>query len=388
MRILFVVSVPSLQGSNISLLNLITALRKDGHECGLLASRNGYLIDKLEAIGVKCGIIRYRASLYPTTATLRDKLLYIPLLCLLSENIINYGKVKQFIKKFAPDIIHTNVSTIDIGYKAAKELNIPHIWHIREYMDLDFNVHPFPTMISRKKELSDSYTISITKDIRSHFNLEENPKAHVIYNGILKATDLYYQNSKEKYFLYAAFLQPCKGIYDLLKAYASHVHQRPETPYRLKLMGGYTPDVYNNIINFIKEKGIDERVDIMGKVEPRVVNEHLKCASVTFIPSLSEGFGRTMAEAMFNGCLVAGRNTGGTKEQFDNGLSLAGREIGIRFNTVEEMTAIMNHIYEEGISKYEDMTLSSQKVVSQLYTIESNHTQILNLYKTVLDERS
>ena len=42
-------------------------------------------------------------------------------------------------------------------------------------------------------------------------------------------------------------------------------------------------------------------------------------ALALFVPSSFEGFGFITVEAMFCGCLVIGRNTGGTKEQFDNG---------------------------------------------------------------------
>ena len=388
MKLLFIVSVPSQEGSNLSLLNLITALRNEGHECGLLASRDGFLIDKLSSLGVKCGVIRYRAALYPLSRTVKDILYYIPSLLLLLENIINYKQVRHFVEDFSPDIIHTNVSTINVGYKVAKELKIPHVWHIREYMDLDFNIHPFPTMESRKKQLADSYTISITKDIRRHFGLERNDKANVIYNGIMKSSEVHFDGNKQPVFLYAAFLQQCKGVYDLLNAFANHIIQRPNSPYKLRLLGGYTPDVYEKVIRFIKENGIDNKVEVMGKVSPETVCRNLRTASVTFIPSFSEGFGRTTAEAMFNGCLVAGRNTGGTKEQFDNGISATGCEIGLRFDTVGDMTSIMNEISDRGTSGYNKMIMSSQKVVADLYSIETNVEQTLKLYKKILDERS
>lgn len=46
----------------------------------------------------------------------------------------------------------------------------------------------------------------------------------------------------------------------------------------------------------------------------------MKDAMALIVPSYWEGFGFITTEAMFNGCLVIGRNTSGTKEQFDNGL--------------------------------------------------------------------
>jgi len=37
-------------------------------------------------------------------------------------------------------------------------------------------------------------------------------------------------------------------------------------------------------------------------------------ATALIVPSHFEGFGRITAEAMFNGCLVAGYNSAGTRE--------------------------------------------------------------------------
>ena len=43
-----------------------------------------------------------------------------------------------------PDIIHTNTGVIHEGLKVAKRLKIPHVWHLREYQDKDFNWEAFP----------------------------------------------------------------------------------------------------------------------------------------------------------------------------------------------------------------------------------------------------
>ena len=81
--------------------------------------------------------------------------------------------LEDVIKKFNPDIIHTNVSPITIGYRVAKELKIPHVWHIREYLDKDFKIKPFPSMNSLKNKLKNSYSIAITKDVKNHFALDD-----------------------------------------------------------------------------------------------------------------------------------------------------------------------------------------------------------------------
>ena len=47
------------------------------------------------------------------------------------------NKIKKELKKFKPDIVHNNTSWGYIGAKAAFELNIPVVWHIREFLEED-----------------------------------------------------------------------------------------------------------------------------------------------------------------------------------------------------------------------------------------------------------
>ncbi len=98
----------------------------------------------------------------------------------------------------------------------------------------------------------------------------------------------------------------------------------------------------------------------------------MKTAKALIVPSFHEGFGRITAEAMFNGCLVIGRNTAGTKEQFDNGLRIAGREIGVRFTDVNSLADAIGYVSKLSDCEYSEMALMAQNVVQQLYSIEKN----------------
>ena len=71
----------------------------------------------------------------------------------------NYAKheLSLIVNKFKPDIIHTNIGPISIGYEVARQKNIPHIWHLREYQKLDFNINYFPTFNCFKRKLKLSF---------------------------------------------------------------------------------------------------------------------------------------------------------------------------------------------------------------------------------------
>lgn len=380
MRVVFLITVTALEGSTYSLFQLIRGLKHEGVECKVIATRKGYYCDVMDKEGIPYEIIRYRNSNYPSFRTCRDMLYYVPLLALLAENYINYSKVKRAIKEFRPDIIHTNVSPITIGYRVAKELNIPHVWHVREYVDKDFKIKPFPSFSSLRKKLQDSYTITITKDVKKHFNLGN--KCRAIYDGVYYENEYRFVASKKPYFLFVGFLMECKGVFDLLASYVEYC-KLVDAPFELYLVGGYTSETYDRMISILLGSKAQSFVKIIGKQDIETVKNYMQEATCMFVPSHFEGFGRITAEAMFNGCLVAGRDTGGTKEQFDNGLNETGKEIALRFTDNEQMTRIMYNLTLQKIEQYYPMIERAQNVVRKLYSIESNVHSVLRFYSEI-----
>ena len=107
-------------------------------------------------------------------------------------------------------------------------------------------------------------------------------------------------------------------------------------------------------------------------------------ATALLVPSYYEGFGFITVEAMLNKTLVLGRNVAGTKEQFDNGLYITGKEIGIRFNSTKELSEVILQVCTNNPSIFRNMVESAYKVVMDNYTIEKNTEQIYHVYNQVL----
>jgi len=91
-----------------------------------------------------------------------------------------------------------------------------------------------------------------------------------------------------------------------------------------------------------------------------------------------------MPEAMFNRCLVIAHDTAGSKEQLDNGVQLTGREIALRFRTVDQLARHLLDVSSSMPDTYEEMTERSFLVVNQLYTTESTSNQVFQFYSEIL----
>jgi hypothetical protein len=81
-----------------------------------------------------------------------------------------------------------------------------------------------------------------------------------------------------------------------------------------------------------------------------------------------------------------GRNSMGTKEQFDNGLTFIGREIGIRYSSQSELADLMSEVIRKGIDAYREMICDAQETVFNLYTIERCYDSLLNFFYKIENE--
>ena len=77
--------------------------------------------------------------------------------------------------------------------------------------------------------------------------------------------------------------------------------------------------------------------------------------------------------------MVIGRNTGGTKEQFDNGIDLIGKEIGLRFTTIQELSNLLKDVATSD-NKYSELVTRAHDVVMSLYRTDININNILRFY--------
>lgn len=385
-RVIYVLSSTSIHGgASKSFMVMLDRLRMLGVEAFVVLPNTEGLYQELKAQSVSVRAYTYRMAVYPPCNDVQDLLLWLPRLC--GRLIVNHQatrQVEQLCKQIHPDIIHTNVSVIDIGYRAAQHLRIPHVWHIREYGDLDFHLYHYPTHAYQLRRYVHSYTICITRDIQSHCGLEYNPMSRVIYNGILPHTPILQNVRTEPFFLFAGHIEPAKGVYELLRAYVTYTKQTQHI-LPLYIAGAVCHNDYmTQLQNLVKEQHIEKHVCFLG--ERKNINDWEQRATAIIIPSINEGFGRVMPEAMYNKTLVIAHNTAGTKEQLDNGLRLTGYEIALRYNTEEELTQHLVAVSAVSIEQYTSIIERAYTTVSHFYTAEQNARQIMHFYRDILQQ--
>lgn len=387
MKVIYVLSsTVTTGGASKSFLVMINSLMARGvHPTVVLPDRDG-LYQILSETGVNTVVLNYRPCTFPNGMnSLRDYIIYIPRLVVrLYLNRRASIQLTRILKTLHPDIIHTNVSVINIGYNAAKAIHIPHIYHIREYGDKDFNLRYIPShrRLERELDQAGSYSICITRDIQRHHYQEGKQTSRVIYNGIKDKQNTMPTQHGKNYFLFAGRIEPAKGLELLIEAYTVYARQATQV-IPLFIAGGSPIQEYTESMKeMARDNGVDNHISWLG--ERNDINSLMNGAVATIISSRFEGFGRVMPEAMFNGCLVIGHNTGGTKEQMDNGVSLTGGEIALRFNTVDELATHMLSISNYPTNHFDAYRDRAFRTVNTLYTTEANANGVYNMYKEIL----
>ncbi len=276
---------------------------------------------------------------------------------------------------YSPDIIHTNTGILHVGYRVAKFFNIPHVWHIREFQDLDFKMNPLPSFADFCSCLRDSYVIAITRCILSHFRLVEDKKHVVIFNGIYRVSDLVNKTNDSRYFLCASRLSPEKGLEDVIDAFSKFC----ALGYDFKLIiAGAGDEKYVESLRLRVQRLSCSSIFFVGF--QKSIKEYITKATALIVGSYYEGFGRMSAEAAFSRTIVIGRNSGGTKEI----LGLTG---GFRFNTVDELVNVMVAVSRLNKREYENVVLPAQMAAVDLFSNERNVRSVLALYLKIINNK-
>lgn len=384
MKILFLLhsAVPT-DGSSIAIASIIKQLLLDGHEIRVVSGLDGNLLRKFEKLGIKTYVFEYYVAMNPSVTTIRSCITFpYHLADRIYKNYLAEKCILEVVRDFNPDIIHSNVGVIRVGFYVSKKLRIPHVWHVRE-TSKGLGFHYYPSLWWQKHLYKkNNYNIAITEDVKQFFNMSGR-NTSVIYDGVFSSIYKLNTNTvKQNYFLFVGRICQAKGADWAVKAFLIIAPKYPSL--ELWLAGSDSSSYAKELKRIVEQSSCSERIKFLG-VRSDVYDLMAKAQAV-LVPSPKEGFGFITVEAMINKTIVIGRNTGGTKEQFDNGLKLCNREIGLRCCSVRDMGNQMLEVCENGQDYYSEMIESADKTVRKLYSIENNVASVMMLYNRIMKE--
>jgi len=165
--------------------------------------------------------------------------------------------------------------------------------------------------------------IALTQDMRGKIRQTYHRDASVIPNGIdLRRFEQLSCRSKVKSapngvktLLFVGRLHRIKGVAYLIEAMTTIIKRNPKA--RLLLVGD--GEERQNLENLVTKLGLTKYVTFIGKVPNEKVPQYIAASDVFVLPSLSEGFGIVLLEAMACGLPIVATNVGGIPEIVQDG---------------------------------------------------------------------
>lgn len=365
--------INELGGCTHSLANMLNAV-KGVVEPVIIFRAKGLAYQHFVDLGYACYVVPFKLNILPSNY---NYFKYIP------RKIYDYIynrrallKLKNICRTHKIEIIHTNTSVITIGCDLSKLLNLKHVWHFREFQDLDFGMHPFCGEMRFRQYIEDSdVVIAISDAIYKHHRLESHHNSYVLWNAVRSKQDVCLNPYKEKYFVFcAALLSKAKGIDAAIRIFA--MSKLGINGYKLKIIGKHKNEhERKELYKQIKELEIFPNVEFLGyrkDVKPIIAN-----ATAFLMCSKNEALGRVTIEAMFYGCPILGRNSGGTKEIVEEGYD------GLLFSTEEEAALLLRRLAEEPLLQ-KNLAYNAQIKAINEFSEEGYGQKLIGIYKKIL----
>lgn len=376
MKILFITHYSDLYGANRSMLNLIDGLKTHHVEAIVLCPTSGPLIEELKKRKVPALIVFYHSWVY------HKELGFLKTPIKITADFLTLLRTKNKIKEINPDIIYSNSSIIGFGSFLSIYLKKPHVWHIREFAKLHYNLKFDIGNYGVRYFLNKaSAVIAISEAIKTIVLNKVEAKKYVVYNGVINKSSITtnqksINKNKPIRFLIAGLLSQNKYQLEAIKAF--HIFTRSFPNSKLMVVGdGHD----NRYIEQLKKEShhLIKKGNITFEGFVHNMETIYKKTDILLMCSKNEGMGRVTVEAMSHGIPVIGYNGGATPELIENGyngLLYSNDHLDLAANMIELAT---------DSSKYAAMSINSLNKVKDNYTIEKYAKNIYEILKSVVD---
>ncbi len=378
LKILFISHEFSVGGSTMSLLSLVQGIKRCNEyndiEVGILIpyKRHSGAKSLFCKNNINCRQMWYRRDCKKVAEkySLKDCIFDI-------LNIIAIFRIYFYIKREGYNIVCSNSTAVDVGARAAKLAGIRHVYYVREFMELDHAIE-YRNKERMKKLLENSAcVIFISKAIEQYYMAKYQLKCTAqFYNGFI--TQEYYAeheilNRKKIFLIQVGTFQDGKGTINTIQL-LHHLNESDFTDWEMEFVGEGRKDYLNEMQNLITKYHLEQKITVNGFCTN--IKEKLLKKDILIMNSKAEGFGRVTVEGMLTGCLVLGKNSGGTKEIITDKVN------GVLFESEKDFVDAIEKVNDDR-DTYRRIAKSGQEYADKQF----NYTNTAQNFMKVLHEQ-
>lgn len=377
-RVLYLTHDDRMQGgANRSLLTLIQSV-KDVVEPIVVTARREEVFRYFTNAGIRCLTLPVPLHIQSASETFLQRIWKYPFRLVKKawqKQLLLSGLRCEFPEPGMVDIVHSNTAVIGSGLAVAKVLRAKHIWHLREYVDLDHGLKLMGTWKSLRRAIASSDgTIAISRSVQRHFIKNPRNSDICLYNAVIPIWSegvIPLAEKREEAFLFVGTLKESKGIEEAIRAFAWFYVKHPR--WKLHVLGTGKIEYENQLRTLCRELQCEGAVSFEGFCT-NTSFYYLHCRAFLMCSHM-EALGRTTIEAMNYGCIPLGHNAGGTSELIESG------KTGFLYHSDTELRDTMEYV---GSKSCDDLRLNAHDFAQRHFTPEVYGKVIVKLYCGVL----
>ena len=347
----------------------------------MILPSEGTLSDELNKIGIQYSIIKFAPwcdtrQLSQNERLGRDKIV--------KKTIRD---MTELLKSIKPDIAVTNTIVSPWLGVLAANFNIPHVWILHEYGNIDHGLifdYEYKEVLETINRLSGVVVVN-SKSLATHIEekIDKNKIVQIYYaiadNPLFSTKQKVKDQNIDGIFGFRCLIMgritPSKG--QLEAVYAVKLARDKGHEISLLLLGDIESDEYmTQIDEYVKVNDLSGSVT-HSRYQPNPY-EYIQASDVLLMCSRNEAFGRVTAEAILCGKPVIGTRSGATKEIVSDGKTGLLYEPGNIDELSEKLIYLVIH---KELAK--TMGLAAAKFARENFNHESSEERILKAFKNV-----
>jgi glycosyltransferase involved in cell wall biosynthesis len=381
-KVLFVTHYSGMYGANKSMLALIVILRNDFNINPIVLLRhNGPICNEFDRLKIQYKISHFywwvndNAGFYQFVLNLRKQFL----------NIFTVRSITNEIQNFGIQLVYSNSITLNVGSLLARQLGVPHVWHIREGLESYGFKFSLGESLSRSffKKGADKYILISNYLYKSYENYIPVELTRMIYNGITI------------HHLEREINAPIEGVFNLcvVGLVAEQKNQmdalialkilvdKGYKNIRLHIIGEHTLTYSEHILAYIKESDLDNYVELWGHRDD-VINI-LKNMNLGLMTSHGEAFGRVTIEYMLKRIPVIASDSGANSEIIINKFNGLFYELFNTQDLAEKIEYFLNNPNQLDL-----IGSSAQKYASENFSAEQNAQKVYEVFSEIMENEN
>lgn len=364
-------------GSSASLFDLLHCMERL-IEPIVIVSQKGKVLDKMKSLGIKT-LVHPFFYLWERPKPIKTAIHHPTRTALYRFFTLNRKCVKNIVSELPGvhiDIVHSNSSITTVGTGLAKRLGAKHVWHIREFLDLDFGVSIYGGRASLRRLIDNADArICVSSAVAKHWNLTKT-NTHVLWDAVADTMKLSKHNTpKEPYFLFcAANINERKGAETAVRAFC--LSKLTSKGYCLKIVGHCVDKYREKLLSTASALGEEHRIVFIDYTDN--ITDYFAKATAFLMCSQCEALGRVTIQAMMSYCPVIAYNSGGTIDFIHQ------NETGFLFNTPDECADLMCHVVNQDVSQILDNAFA---FANKTFSFDNYRDKLYGIYQSMVLER-